>query len=132
MWKTFIDYNSIKTHLYFDSIKFINHKHTFIFYAESDEEEYHIVIDGNIHACRLTNESYALSYNDKYITKKDVNHCISRSFICYTEKSEYIDWFITTSCRKWDSALYHFYVSSEEYVVEFITDEMPSFTKYNL
>ena len=128
MWKAFLEQDKSKMRLYFDSVKFIEHKHTFVFYTETDEE-YHVIIDGNIHACRLTNESYALSYNDKYITKRDINKTISKSIICYAEKSEYIDWFVATSCMKWETALYHFYVESEEYLVEFITDEMPKFMK---
>ena len=129
MWRTFVEYDNKKTRLYFDSIKFIDHKHAFVFYTDSEDEECHVIIDGNVHACRLTNECYALSYNDKYITKKDIRCIILKSLICYTEESEYIDWFRRTSCTKCDDILYHFYIDAEEYLVEFITDEMPIFSK---
>ena len=126
MWNVFDDEKLQSTELYFEKILFVNHKHTFVFSTSVEKEFYYIIIDGLVHTCRLIDRFHSTFYDDMYIKKNDVKNVFSKSCIFYTDESEYLDWFKKNSF--FDSSndlLYHFYVDSEDYVVEFITDEMP-------
>lgn len=126
MWNILEDNYLCSLRLYFEKIMFINHKHTFIFSTDINNMYLYIIINGSVHTCRLIDNFHSSFYDDKYITKKDINHVFSKFNVCYTVESEYLDWFKKNSfIDSNDEELYHFYVNSEDYVVEFITDEKP-------
>lgn len=129
MWNIFNE-AKIKDRLFFENVKLIKNKQIFIFSTDlKDDDVYCVVINGSVHSYRLIREPYALSYNDKYMDKNDISMVFSKTDICYTHESEYLEWFKKTSCRDWkEKELYHFYINAEDYVVEFITDEMPLVT----
>lgn len=126
MWNNLEENKLCNFKLYFERIMFINHKHTFIFSTDIDNKYLYIVVNGLVHTCRLIDNFQAAFYKDRYIEKKDIKHIFSKHNICYTVKSEYLDWFKKNSFPDcYDKVLYHFYVNSEDYVVEFISDEKP-------
>lgn len=131
MWNILEDNYLSCSKLYFEKIEFINHKHTFIFSTDIENTLLYLTVNGAVHTCRLIDEFHSTFYNDKYIAKKEWKRVLSEFNICYTEKSEYLDWFRDNSFSGTnDDVLYHFYVNSEDYIVEFITDEMPVIEKH--
>lgn len=126
MWTGIENNNINSTHLYFEKIMFESGKHNCVFTTDRDSEYVYVIIDGRAHSCRLLDSFHAAFYNDKYVSKTDTENFFSKYNICYTEKSEYLDWFREHSFPDSDKkVLYHFYINSEDYAVEFITDEMP-------
>lgn len=127
MWYKFDKEELNSTHLYFENVTFIDHKNTFIFSCDTKNEFYHIIVDGTAYTCRLVNNFYSL-LKDKYIKKRDEKYVIRKCNVAYTDESEYIDWFRSNSYPILDDdrVLYHFYINSEDFTVEFITDEIPT------
>ena len=126
MWKNIDNKELNFTNLYFEKVMFANNKHNFVFSTDKEGEFLYIIIDGRAHTCRLMDNFHISFYKDKYISKSDIKNVFSKSSIYYTDISEYLDWFRKNSFPDSEKEeLYHFYINSEDYTVEFITDEMP-------
>ena len=126
MWKGFYDKIFImKEYLYFDKIEWRESGNVFI--VKSDlNNKYSVIINGFVYTYYLIQDTYALSYNDKYISEDDIENALQKYNFCYTDESEYLDWFKTTSCDIIsDKTLYHFRIICDDYEVNFISDEIP-------
>ncbi len=117
-----IDYNN---YLYYESTCINNGKEEFIFLTEN-EKTFKITVNA-VYSFRAVNDMLYLSNCDKYMTKSDID-TLKNFWICYTLQSDYLDWFNRINIGTTNtSVLYHFFVKSENYIIEFISDEMPLF-----
>ena len=126
MWKKFFN-NSYteKEHLYFGEIMYNETGNSFYF-DSSLSNKYIVTTKGFVYSYYVIKDEYALSYNDKYITKNDIEGVLQRYNFCYTDKSEYLDWFNKTSCNAMENAiLYHFRIICDECELNFIFDDIP-------
>ncbi len=82
-------------------------------------------MSGRVHAFRAVADFYYLSTCDKYVKKEEIESVWQKYDIIFTCKSEYLDWFADVSMNVCDEKLMHFFVKSEDFVLEFITNESP-------
>lgn len=111
----------------YEDIVFNDEGNIFVFNDLYNSQKYYkVVLDGFAMSFRFLEESYCITYNDKYITKKDIK-LLKKYRMCYANESEYIDWFRETSCNACIPPLiYHIHIATVNYVVEFLTDTIPT------
>lgn len=129
MWKRFFDNSyTAKEHLYFDRVEY-NENGNIFYFDSSLGKKYFVKTSGVVYFYYVIKDEYALSYNDEYIGQNDIENVLQRFNFCYTDKSEYLDWFNKTSCNALENTtLYHFKIICDECEVNFIFDDIPQVT----